>query len=102
MQRCNDCADKVVDMDSLCTACRMAEWRHFQYEETEKRLKREALEQHRDAYLGRKKAMRDAIRAGVICALTVLLLLAMIAAARDALQYEWERKPELLRAQGVV
>jgi len=79
----------------------MAEWRHFQYEETEKRLKREALEQHRDAYLGRKKAMRDAIKAGVICALTVLLLLAMIAAAKDALQYEWETKPAALKAQGV-
>jgi len=101
MQRCNDCADKIIDTDSLCTACRMAEWRHFQDEQEAKRLKREALEQHRDAYLGRKKAMRDAIKAGVICAVTVLLLLAMIAAAKDALQYEWERKPELLRAQGV-
>ena len=101
MQRCNDCADKVNDTDRMCTACRMAEWRHFQAEEEAKRLKREALEQHRDAYLGRKKAMRDAIKAGVICAVTVLLLLAMVAAAKDALQYEWERKPALLRAQGV-
>jgi len=79
----------------------MAEWRHFQDEEAAKRLKREALEQHRDAYLGRKKAMRDAIRAGVICALTILLLLAMVAAAKDALQYEWETKPAALKAQGV-
>ena len=101
MQRCIECGNSVDDTDRMCTACRLAEWRHFQRHETEKRLKREALEQHRDAYLGRKKAMRDAIKAGVICALTVLLLLAMIAAAKDALQYEWERKPELLKAQGV-
>ena len=101
MQRCNDCADKVVDTDSLCTACRMAEWRHFQYEETEKRLKREALEQHRDAYLGRKKAMRDAIKAGIITAVSVLLFLALVSATRDAMRYEWETKPALLKANGV-
>ena len=102
MRRCIECGSEVIDFDKTCTACRMAEWRHFQAEEEAKRLKREALEQHRDAYLGRKKAMRDAIKAGVICAVTVLLLLGMISAAKDALQYEWERKPALLKAQGVV
>ena len=101
MQRCNDCADKVVDMDSLCTACRMAEWRHFQDEEAAKRLKREALEQHRDAYLGRKKAMRDAIKAGIITAVSVLLFLMLVSATRDAIRYEWETKPALLKANGV-
>ena len=102
MRRCIECGSEVIDFDKTCTACRMAEWRHFQAEEEAKRLKREALEQHRDAYLGRKKAMRDAIKAGVICAVTVLLLLGMISAAKDALQYEWECKPALLKAQGVV
>jgi len=101
MRRCIECGNSVDDTDRMCTACRLAEWRHFQRHEAEKRLKREALESHRDAYLGRKKAVRDSIRAGVICAVTVLLLLAMVAAAKDALQYEWERKPELLKAQGV-
>jgi len=101
MQRCNDCADKIIDTDSLCTACRMAEWRHFQDEEAAKRLKREALEQHRDAYLGRKKAMRDAIKAGIITAVSVLLFLALVSATRDAMRYEWETKPALLKANGV-
>ena len=101
MQRCNDCADKVVDTDSLCTACRMAEWRHFQNEQEAKRLKREALEQHRDAYLGRKKAMRDSIRAGVVTAIAVMLFLALVSATRDAMRYEWETKPAALKAQGV-
>jgi hypothetical protein len=45
--------------------------------------------------------MRDSIRAGVICAVSVLLLLAMVAAAKDALRYEWETKPTILKAQGV-
>jgi len=101
MQRCNDCADKVVDMDSLCTACRMAEWRHFQAEEEAKRLKREALEQHRDAYLGRKKAIRDSIKAGIITAVSVLLFLAFVSATKEAMRYEWETKPAMLKANGV-
>ena len=101
MQRCNDCGNSVEDTDKMCTACRMAEWRHFQGEEEAKRLKREALEAHRDAYLGRKKAMRDAIKAGVICAVTVLLFLMLVSATRDAIRYEWETKPAMLKAQGV-
>ena len=101
MQRCNDCADKVIDTDRVCTACRMAEWRDQQEQARLVRDRAYALEAHRAAYLSRNKAMRDSIRAGVICAVSVLLLLGMIAAAKDALQYEWERKPALLRAQGV-
>jgi hypothetical protein len=101
MQRCNDCAHDVMDDDSICMACRMAEWQD-QQEQT--RLARErvyALEAHRTAYLNRNRAVRDSIRAGVICAVSVLLLLGMISAAKDALRYEWETKPALLRAQGV-
>lgn len=101
MTRCNDCADKVIDTDRVCTACRMAEWRDQQEQARLVRERHYALEAHRAAYLSRNKAMRDSIRAGVICAVSVLLLLGMIAAAKDALQYEWERKPALLRAQGV-
>jgi uncharacterized membrane protein YvbJ len=101
MQRCNDCADKVIDTDQVCTACRMAEWRDQQEQAQQLRDRAYALEAHRAAYLSRNRAMRDSIRAGVICAVSVLLLLGMIAAAKDALQYEWERKPALLRAQGV-
>ena len=101
MQRCNDCADKVIDTDRMCTACRMAEWRDQQEQSRLVRERHYALEAHRAAYLSRNRAMRDSIRAGVICAVSVLLLLGMIAAAKDALQYEWERKPALLRAQGV-
>ena len=101
MTRCNDCADKVIDTDRVCTACRMAEWRDQQEQSRLVREKAYALEAHRAAYLSRNRAMRDSIRAGVICAVSVLLLLGMIAAAKDALQYEWERKPALLRAQGV-
>ena len=101
MQRCNDCADKVIDTDRVCTACRMAEWRDQQEQSRLVREKAYALEAHRAAYLSRNRAMRDSIRAGVICAVSVLLLLGMIAAAKDALQYEWERKPAILKAQGV-
>ena len=101
MQRCNDCADKVIDTDRVCTACRMAEWRDQQEQSRLVREKAYALEAHRAAYLSRNRAIRDSIRAGVICAVSALLLIGMIAAAKDALQYEWERKPALLRAQGV-
>ena len=101
MQRCIECGNSVDDTDKMCTACRLAEWRHFQYTETEKRLKREALESHRDAYYGRKRAVRDSIRAGVVTAVAVMLFLALISATRDAMRYEWETKPAILKAQGV-
>ena len=101
MQRCIECGNSVEDTDRMCTACRLAEWRHFQRHETEKRLKREALESHRDAYLGRKKAVRDSIRAGVVTAVTVLLFLALVSATRDAIRYEYETKPAMLKANGV-
>ena len=101
MQRCIECGNSVDDTDKMCTACRLAEWRHFQRHETEKRLKREALESHRDAYLGRKKAVRDSIRAGVVTAVSLMLFLAFLSATCDAMRYEWQTKPAALKAQGV-
>jgi len=101
MQRCNDCAHDVMDNDSICMACRMAEWQDQQEQTRQAREKAYALESHRTAYLSRNRAVRDSIRAGVICAVSVLLLLGMIAAAKDALRYEWETKPAALKAQGV-
>ncbi len=101
MQRCNDCAGNVVDTDRVCTACRMAEWKDQQEQARQARDRAYALEAHRAAYLSRNRAIRDSIRAGVICGVSVLLLLAMIAAAKDALRYELETKPAILKAQGV-
>ena len=101
MQRCNDCAHEVVDQDSICMACRMAEWQDQQEQARLVREKAYALEAHRAAYLSRNRAVRDSIRAGVNCAVSVLLLLAMVAAAKDALRYELETKPAMLKAQGV-
>jgi hypothetical protein len=101
MQRCNDCAHDVMDNDSICMACRMAEWQDQQAQAQKLRERHYALEAMRDAYLSRNRAIRDSIRAGVICAVSVLLLLGMIAAAKDALRYEWETKPAILKAQGV-
>jgi hypothetical protein len=60
-----------------------------------------ALEANRDAYLGRKKAVRDSIRAGVVTAVAVMLFLALVSATRDAIRYEWETKPAMLKANGV-
>ena len=101
MHRCNDCGHEVVDTDQVCTACRMAEWQDQQEQSRLLRERHYALEAHRAAYLSRNRAIRDSIRAGVICAVSVLLLLGMIAAAKDALRYEWETKPAILKAQGV-
>lgn len=101
MQRCNDCAGNVVDTDRVCTACRMAEWKDQQEQSRQARDRAYALEAHRAAYLSRNRAIRDSIRAGVICGVSVLLLLAMVAAAKDALRYELETKPAILKAQGV-
>ena len=101
MQRCNDCAHEVVDQDSICMACRMAEWQDQQEQARLVRERHYALEAHRAAYLSRNRAIRDSIRAGVICAVSALLLIGMIAAAKDALRYEWETKPAILNAQGV-
>jgi hypothetical protein len=101
MQRCNDCAHDVMDNDSICMACKMAEWQDQQEQTRQASEKAYALQAHRAAYLSRNRAIRDSIRAGVVCAVSVLFLLGMIAAAKDALRYEWETKPALLRAQGV-
>ena len=101
MQRCNDCGHEVVDTDQVCTACRMAEWQDQQEQARLVRERHYALEAHRAAYLSRNRAIRDSIRAGVICAVSALLLLGLIAAAKDALRYEWETKPAILKAQGV-
>ena len=101
MQRCNDCAGSVDDQDSICMACRMAEWQDQLAQAKLLRERHYALEAHRAAYLSRNRAMRDSIRAGVICAVSALLLIGIIAAAKDALRYEWETKPVILKAQGV-
>ena len=101
MKRCNDCADKVVDADAICTGCRMAEWRDQQEQARLAREKAYALEAHRAAYLSRKKMVRDSIKAGVIAAIGFLLFLALFQATKDAMRYEWETKPALLRAQGI-
>jgi hypothetical protein len=85
----------------MCTACRLAEWRHFQTLEINKRNRQNALDANRSAYLGRKRAVRDSIRAGVITAVTVLLFLMLVSATRDAIRYEWETKPAMLKANGV-
>lgn len=101
MKRCNDCADKVVDTDVICTGCRMAEWRDQQEQARQAREKAYALEAHRAAYLSRKKMIRDSIKAGVITAVGVLLFLAFVSATRDALRYEYVTKPAMLKANGV-
>ena len=79
----------------------MAEWQDQQEQARLVRNRAYALEAHRAAYLSRNRAIRDSIRAGVICAVSALLLIGMIAAAKDALRYEWETKPAILKAQGV-
>jgi hypothetical protein len=101
MRRCNDCGNSVEDTDQVCTACRLAEWRHFQTLEMDKRNRQNALDANRASYLGRKRAVRDSIRAGVITAVTVLLFLMLVSATRDAIRYEWETKPAMLKANGV-
>ena len=101
MRRCNDCANNVVDSDAVCTACRLAEWKDQQQQAEAIRQRAYALEANRAAYLAKKKYMKDAIKAGVITALAVLMFLAFVSATRDAMRYEWETKPALLKANGV-
>ena len=101
MRRCNECAQGVNDTDQVCTACRLAEWKDQQEQAEAIRQRAYALEANRAAYLAKKKYMRDAIKAGVITAVSVLLFLAFVSATRDAMQYEWETKPAMLKANGV-
>jgi hypothetical protein len=85
----------------MCTACRLAEWRHYQTLEINKRNRQNALDANRSAYLGRKRVVRDSIRAGVVTAVTILLFLMLVSATRDAIRYEWQTKPAMLKANGV-
>jgi len=79
----------------------LAEWRDQQEQAQRLRERAYALEANRDAYLGRKRAVRDSIRAGVVTAVSVLLFLALVSATRDAMRYEWETKPAMLKQNGV-
>lgn len=101
MRRCNDCANNVVDSDAVCTACRLAEWKDQQEQARQARERAYALEANRDAYLAKKKYMRDALKAGIITVLAVLVFLAFVNATRDALLYESKTKPAMLKANGV-
>ena len=101
MRRCIECGSEVIDFDKTCTACRLAEWRDQQEQAQQLRERAYALEANRSAYLGRKRAVRDSIRAGVVTAVVVMLFLALISATRDAMRYEWETKPAMLKHNGV-
>jgi hypothetical protein len=79
----------------------LAEWKDQQEQAEAIRQRAYALESNRAAYLAKKKYMKDAIKAGVITALTVLLFLALVSATRDAIRYEYETKPAMLKANGV-
>jgi uncharacterized membrane protein YvbJ len=101
MRRCIECGSEVIDFDKTCTACRVSEWQDQQAQAQKLRERHYALEANRDAYLGRKRAVRDSIRAGVVTAIAVMLFLALVSATRDAMRYEWETKPAMLKANGV-
>jgi len=101
MKQCNECAQGVTDTDKVCTACRLAEWKDQQEQAEAERQRQYALEANRAAYLAKQKYMRDALKAGMITAFAVLLLLGFISATKEALKYEWETKPALLKANGV-
>lgn len=101
MRRCNDCANSVVDSDAVCTACRLAEWKDQQEQAEAIRQRAYALEANRQAHLAKKKYMRDAIKAGIITAVSVLLFLAFVSATKEAMRYEWETKPAMLKQNGV-
>ena len=101
MQRCIECGSEVIDRDKMCTACRVSEGQDQQAQAQKLRERHYALEANRDAYLGRKRAVRDSIRAGVVTAIAVMLFLALVSATRDAMRYEYQTKPAALKAQGV-
>ena len=101
MKRCIDCGHEVMDTDKVCTACRLAEWRHFERHAQQARRRQEALDANRQAYNARRRSIDGAIKAGIITAVSVLLFLAFVSATRDALRYELETKPAMLKANGV-
>jgi hypothetical protein len=79
----------------------LAEWRDQQEQAQRLRERAYALQANRSAYLGRKRAVRDSIRAGVVTAVVVMMFLALVSATRDAMRYEWETKPAMLKQNGV-
>ena len=101
MRRCIECGSEVIDRDKMCTACRVSEWQDQQEQAQQLRERHYALEANRDAYLGRKRAVRDSIRAGVVTAIAVMLFLALVSATRDAMRYEYQTKPAMLKQNGV-
>ena len=101
MRRCIECGSEVIDFDKTCTACRVSEWQDQQEQAQRLRERAYALEANRAAYLGRKRAVRDSIRAGVVTAVVVMMFLALVSATRDAMRYEYQTKPALLKHNGV-
>jgi uncharacterized membrane protein YvbJ len=101
MRRCIECGSEVIDFDKTCTACRVSEWQDQQAQAQKLRERHYALEANRCAYLNRKRAVRDSIRAGVVTAVVVMMFLALVSATRDAMRYEYQTKPALLKHNGV-
>jgi hypothetical protein len=79
----------------------VSEWQDQQEQAQKLRERHYALEANRSAYLGRKRAVRDSIRAGVVTAVAVMLFLALVSATRDAMRYEYQTKPAILKQNGV-
>jgi hypothetical protein len=79
----------------------VSEWQDQQAQAQLLRERHYALEANRSAYLGRKKAVRDSIRAGVVTAVAVMLFFALVSATRDAMRYEYQTKPAALKHNGV-
>jgi uncharacterized membrane protein YvbJ len=101
MKRCKDCGHEVEDTDQVCTACRLAEWRHFERHAQQARRRQEALDANRQAHNARRRNIDGAIKAGIITAVSVMLFLALVSATRDAMRYEYVTKPAMLKANGV-
>ena len=95
MKRCKECACEVYGNDTVCSKCLTNEWRdmHNNYRT------RAAINDFNEA-CNRRSRLRNSIHNGVICAILVLLGLAIVANIPNALNYESKKLQRVLILTG--
>jgi hypothetical protein len=89
MNRCKDCAGVCHD-DNQCARCRHYEWSGMQNQMSSVRQQREAIDSFNSNYWRKKRMVRN-LSDGAKAAILFILVVALIANAPAALDYEYKK-----------
>jgi hypothetical protein len=101
MKRCNDCASRVYDSDSVCTACRMLEWKDQVNNTRTEQARRNAIDAANTHYYAKRKSRQALMHNIVRLILVAIAVVAICIEADRAMEYDLVTKPAMLKANGV-